>query len=83
MPLRSINIRTATKEEFDRWQAEYVAAVEDGSLRAEMDAEMDPEWVARYGDASWDAMLVVSGYCAPWDPILTHPEPRPKSTHQP
>jgi hypothetical protein len=78
MPLRSIDIGSCTREEFDAWQAEYVASVEDGSLRAEMDAKMDPEWVARYGDASWDAMLVVSGYCSAWDPILTHPAPRPK-----
>jgi hypothetical protein len=68
---------TSTPEELEAWRLAFVASVEDGSLRAKVDAKVDPEWNAKYGDSSWDAALVVSGFCAPWDPILTHPEPRP------
>jgi hypothetical protein len=25
-----------------------------------------PEWEARYGEAAWEAMLVVSGEISPW-----------------
>ena len=75
--MKKIDLRTATDEEFAAWEAAFNAAIEDGSFRAETDAELDPEWVAQYGDAAWDAALVVSGWCAPWDPILTHPAPRP------
>jgi len=62
---------------YERRQLGPQAAIEDGSFRAETDAELDPKWVAQYGDAAWDAALVVSGHCAPWDPLLTHPAPRP------
>jgi hypothetical protein len=70
--MRSIDIRTATHEEFDAWLAEFIAAVEDGSLRAEMEKGEDPEWLARYGDASWDAALMCIGYGP-----LPRPRPRP------
>ena len=60
--MRSIDLRTATHEESDAWLAEFIAAVEDGSLRAEMEKGEDPEWQARYGDASWDAALICIGY---------------------
>ena len=84
--MRKIDLRTATDEEYAAWGAEFDAAIEDGSLRAEIEAEIDaeggpesdPEWKAKYGDDAWDTALIVSGYCAPWDPILTHPSPRPK-----
>jgi hypothetical protein len=75
--MKSIDLRTVSTEEWAAWMADYVASVKDGSLRAEMEADLDPEWVAKYGDASWDAFLVVSGFCSQWDPLLTHPEPRP------
>ena len=56
----------ATKEERDAWAAEFDAAIEDGSLRAEIDAKVDaelgPEWNAKYGDASWNAALMQLGY---------------------
>jgi len=42
--------------------AEFDAAVEDGSLRAESEAKGDPEWNAKYGDNAWDAALVCFGY---------------------
>jgi len=38
------------------------ALIEDGSLRAEMDAQIDPAWLAKYGDSSWAAALAVIGY---------------------
>jgi hypothetical protein len=80
--MRKIDIGSCTRAEFAVWLDEYVAAVEDGSEKAEMDAKLEaklgPEWVARYGDAAWDAALVVSGFCSSWDPILTHPSPPPK-----
>ena len=34
-----------------------IAAVEDGSLRKEIEATLDPEWVRKYGDAAWQAVL--------------------------
>ncbi len=39
-----------------------LASIEDGSLRAEIDAKMDPEWNAKYGDAAWDNALILIGY---------------------
>ena len=35
------------------------------ALRAEIEAELDPAWVARYGEASWRAALVVFGMADP------------------
>ena len=64
--MRKIDIGSCTKAEFAAWLDEYVAAVEDGSLRAEIDAKVDaelgPEWNAKYGDASWEAALTCIGY---------------------
>jgi len=54
-----------TDEELDAWTAEFVASVEDGSLRAETEIGLDPEWLAKYGDASWAAALAVVGYGPP------------------
>jgi N-acyl-D-aspartate/D-glutamate deacylase len=63
--MRSIDVRTATEAEIAAWSAEFDAAIEDGSLRAEVDATIDPEWNAKYGDASWDAALMCFGYISP------------------
>ncbi|HLX87152.1 MAG TPA: hypothetical protein VKR22_01625 [Acidimicrobiales bacterium] len=35
--------------------------------RRERDAAADPEWLARYGEESWKAALVASGFCGPAD----------------
>jgi len=63
--VRKIDLRTATDEEYAAWSAEFDAAIEDGSLRAEIDAKVDaelgPKWNAKYGDASWEAAMIVSG----------------------
>ena len=74
---------TMTPEELEAWRIAFVASIEDGSLRAEQDSKLDPEWLAKYGDASWDAAMVVGGILAPWDPLLTHPEPRPPGADVP
>ena len=63
--MRSIDIRTATEAEIAAWNAEFFAAIEDGSLRAEIDATIDPEWNAKYGDNAWDAALMCIGYISP------------------
>ena len=73
---------TMTPEEIEADCLAWEASVKDGSLRAKVDAKVDPEWNAKYGDASWEAALFCIGYGSAWDPILTHPAPRPKS-HQP
>ena len=60
--------------------AEFIAAVEDGSLRAEIDATIEPEWNAKYADNSWDAALVCFGYGplpARRSRSGTHPETAP------
>lgn len=31
------------------------------ALRAAVDAELDPDWAARYGDESWRAAMAVLG----------------------
>jgi len=54
--------RGMTKDELEAWRLAFVASVEDGSLRAECEANSDPAWEAQYGDAAWEAALVVSGY---------------------
>ena len=65
--MRQIDIATATDDEFAAWQAEYVAAIEDGSLRAEITAEniasgkTTPEWEAEFGDKAWQAAMKVLG----------------------
>jgi hypothetical protein len=63
--MRSIDTRTATHEESDAWLAEFIAAIEDGSLRAKIDATIDPEWNAKYGDNAWETALVLFGYLSP------------------
>jgi hypothetical protein len=65
MPLRSIDIGSCTREEFDAWQAEYVASVEDGSLRAEMTAESVAKGGHPITDDEWEAALMVSGVVGP------------------
>ena len=62
---RPINLGTATPEESDGWLADFIAAVEDGSLRAEMEKGEDTEWLARYGDNAWETALVLFGYLSP------------------
>jgi len=64
---------TMTPEEIEADRIAFVASVEDGSLRAKIDAEVDPEWGAKYSDASWEAALVVSGY----GPLPKPPAPKP------
>jgi hypothetical protein len=61
---------TMTPEELEAWRVAYVASVEDGSLQAEIDAHLDPRWLAEYGDASWRAALACSGYGSPPSPDL-------------
>ena len=34
-----------------------IVAIEDGSFRREVEATLDPEWVKKYGDAAWAALL--------------------------
>ena len=34
-----------------------ILAIEDGSFRREVEATLDPEWVKKYGDAAWAALL--------------------------
>jgi hypothetical protein len=46
-------------------ELDRVAALEDGSLRAEMEKGEDPEWLAKYGDNAWDTALVLFGYLSP------------------
>jgi hypothetical protein len=53
---------TMTPEEIEADRLAFVASVEDGSLRAKIDAKVDPEWEAKFGDASWEAALTVIGY---------------------
>jgi hypothetical protein len=65
--MRAIDLRTATDEEFAAWSAEFLAAVDDGSLRAEIDATIDPEWNAKYGDAAWETSLLLLGISSPTD----------------
>jgi hypothetical protein len=65
--MRTIDARTATREEFDAWITEFLAAVDDGSMRAEHDAKVDPEWNAKYGDAAWETSLLLLGIDAPTD----------------
>jgi len=83
---RPIKLGTATPEESDGWLADFIAAVEDGSLRAEMEKGVDTEWLARYGDASWDAALMCFGYGPLPSPrpgpgsARTRREPRPRRT---
>jgi hypothetical protein len=36
-------------------------AIEDGSLRKEIEATLDPEWVKKYGDAAWQAAMDIFG----------------------
>jgi len=47
----------------------FAKSVEDGSLRAKSDAKIDPEWNAKYGDASWEAALTVFGWPLPSSPL--------------
>jgi len=65
--MRSIDLRTATSEELAAWGAEFDAAVEDGSLREEIEATIDPERNAKYGDKAWYTALVLFGYLSPAD----------------
>jgi hypothetical protein len=53
----------------DMTKAEGKAAVDafskslrDGTFRAEAEAKLDPEWVAKYSDQAWRAALVQLGY---------------------
>ena len=32
------------------------------ALREEVQSKQDPEWVAKYGDESWNAALAVMGF---------------------
>lgn len=32
------------------------------ALRQEIEADLDPEWVKEFGDASWKAALTVMGF---------------------
>jgi len=59
--MRTIDIRTCTKAEFDAWLAEFVDAVEDGSLRAELNAKNGRPST----DDEWLTALEVSGYGPP------------------
>ncbi|MFI5259114.1 MAG: hypothetical protein ACHQ01_05835 [Candidatus Limnocylindrales bacterium] len=42
-----------------------IAAIEDGSLRAHVDATTDREWNAKYGDNAWDTALMCIGHISP------------------
>jgi hypothetical protein len=64
---------TSTPEELEADRLAFVASVEDGSLRARVDAKVDPEWNAKYGDASWEAALMCIGY----GPIGPSEPPKP------
>ena len=44
------------------WADRLIAAIEDGSLRAKWEAETDPGWLAKCGDAAWEAFLFAIGY---------------------
>ena len=35
------------------------------ATRKEIEAKLDPEWVAKYGDAAWAAALALIGVTAP------------------
>ena len=52
---------TMTPEELEADRLAFVASIEDGSLRARVDAKIDPEWNAEHGDASWEAAMFVIG----------------------
>jgi hypothetical protein len=69
-----------TPEELEAWRLAYVASVEDGSLRAELDAKAAAKGGPPATDREWETALVVSGY----GPLPTdmRAKPRPK-THQP
>lgn len=50
-----------TDAEIDAHVAEFVRSIEDGSLRRECEARVDPDWLATYGDAAWRAALAQMG----------------------
>ena len=54
-----------TSEELKAWGEAYVASLEDGSQRAEIEAkviaDLGPEWWAEYGEAAWETAQIVSG----------------------
>jgi hypothetical protein len=39
----------------------FVESVDEGSLKAAVDANVDPDWDAAYGDHAWDAAIAQLG----------------------
>jgi len=56
-----------------------IAAIEGGTLRAQVDATTDPEWNAKYGDNAWDAALMCIGYISPAEAEARFQKPRGKT----
>ncbi len=51
-------------------QEDFIASIEDRSLRASIEAGLHPAWVATYGDASWEAAMAITGGPPPTDKAL-------------